>query len=231
MLKIHQYHLSPYNEKVQRALNFKGIPFEEKYWGLTEQKQVKAINPSGKLPALEHDDTLVVDSTDIVHYLEKAFPERPLLPADPKLRGMVHVLEDWADESLYFYEMHCRFGTPGNRERNLPRLLERESGFFAWLLLKLAPKGLAKITSAQGVGRKSMEQLETDCRRHVTAVSEMLGQDDWLVNNQTTLADLAVYSMFQTFRDADFLAAILNEHPNVCAWMQRIEDTTSTRAP
>ena len=32
MLILHQYHLSPYNEKVRRMLNAKGIPYQEKYW-------------------------------------------------------------------------------------------------------------------------------------------------------------------------------------------------------
>ena len=32
MLTLHQFHLSPYNEKLQRMLNYKGIAFEEKYW-------------------------------------------------------------------------------------------------------------------------------------------------------------------------------------------------------
>ena len=63
MLTLHLYHMSPYNEKIQRMLNAKGVAYEEKYWRLGEQKQVKKINPSGKLPALEHDGHWVCDST------------------------------------------------------------------------------------------------------------------------------------------------------------------------
>ena len=36
MVQLHLYHLSPFNEKIQRMLRYKGIPYEEKYWKLAE---------------------------------------------------------------------------------------------------------------------------------------------------------------------------------------------------
>ena len=75
MLTLHQYHLSPYNEKVRRMLNFKGIPYIEKFWMLGDRGKVKDFNHTGKLPALEVDGQIIGDSTDIVRYLEQSFPE------------------------------------------------------------------------------------------------------------------------------------------------------------
>ena len=228
MLVVHQYHLSPYNEKVRRMLNFKGIPYEEKYWLLADRGKVKAFNPTGKLPALEHDSNMVCDSTDVAHYIEDQFPEHPLIPDDPAQRGMVHVLEDWADESLYFYEMHLRFTTPGNRERNIPRMVEHEGRFLRWLLTRVVPGGIAKITANQGIGRKSIEQLMVDVERHVSAVSDLLGDGDWLVGNTLSLADLGVYGMFQALRDADMGLAVMQRYPAVLKWMANVEATTDT---
>ena len=230
MLTLHQYNQSPFNQKIQRMLNYKGVPFEEVYWRIADRGKVLKISPSGKLPALEHDGQVVVDSTDMAYYIEQAFPERPLIPTSPRQRGLVHALEDWADESLYFYEMVLRFTTPGNSERNTPKLIENEAPVLRWLLKRMIPRLLRKATANQGIGRKSIEQLTADTRRHIEAVSNMLGQEDWLVANRLTLADLAVYAMFQCFRDADFVAAMLEEYPAVTAWMARIEAETSTRA-
>jgi glutathione S-transferase len=230
MLILHQYHLSPFNEKIQRMLNHKGVPFEERYWRIAERGKILKISPTGKLPALEHDDTIVVDSTDMAYYIEQAFPDKPLIPDDPKLRGILHAIEDWADESLYFYEMTLRFTTPGNGERNIPRLIAREGSFVQWLMKRVLPRVLRKTTHTQGIGRKNSEQLIIDTRRHIEAVSNMLGRDDWLLDNRLTLADLAVYAMFQCFRDADISLEILREFPSVTAWMERVEAQTSTRA-
>ena len=67
MLILHQYNLSPYNEKIQRMLNHKGIPFEAKTWRVSERGKILKISPTGKLPALEHDGRIIVDSTDIAY--------------------------------------------------------------------------------------------------------------------------------------------------------------------
>jgi len=230
MITLHQYHLSPFNEKIQRMLNYKGIPFEERYWALGARKNVRALNPTGKLPALQNGERVVCDSTDMAHYIEEHFPQKPLIPADPRLRAEVHVLEDWADESLYFYEMHLRFTTPGNRERNIPRMVAHEGAFLRWLLLKVIPGGIVRITRTQGVGRKSIEQVLIDVERHITAVDGLLDGTDWLVGNQLSLADLAVYAMFQALRDADMVVDMLTRYPAVSAWMMRVEEQTSTRA-
>jgi glutathione S-transferase len=230
MLTLHQYHLSPFNEKVQRMLNYKGVPFKEQYWRLADRKKVQAFNPTGKLPALEHDGHWICDSTDMAHYIERTFPQHPLIPDDPRLAGMVHVLEDWADESLYFYEMHLRFTTPGNQERNLPRMVEHENAFLRWLLPKVIPNGIRKITANQGIGRKTLEQILVDTERHVQAIDNLLRGADWLVGDRLSLADLAVYAMFQCFRDADNAFTILQRYPAVTAWMDRIEQATDQRA-
>ena len=227
MLILHQYHLSPYNEKVRRMLNAKGIPYQEKYWLLGERKKVRAFNPTGKLPALEHDGEMICDSTDVVHYIERNFPGTPMIPADPQQRAMVHVLEDWADESLYFYEMHLRFTTPGNRERNMPRMVEHESPFLRWLLPKVVPAGIEKITANQGIGRKSIEQLVVDVERHVQAVNDLLGDGQWLVGSELSLADLGVYAMFQALRDADMAMEVMQRYPAVLSWMGRLESATA----
>lgn len=230
MLTLHQYYMSPYNEKIQHMLNFKGVPFQEQFWRIAERSKVLKINPVGKLPALEHDGNIVCDSTDIAYYIEATFPEPPLIPAEPPLRGLVHALEDWADESLYFYEMRLRFNTPGNRERNVNRITEPESALPRWLMRRLFPWIIRRATANQGVGRKSMTQLLIDTERHISAVAGLLEAGDWLVGGRLTLADLAVYAMFRCFRDADLSAELLEKYPTVLAWMARIESTTGGRA-
>lgn len=229
MLTLHQFHMSPFNQKLQRMLRYKGVPFEERYWLIAEQKEVRKHNPTGKLPAIEHEGRWICDSTDAAHYIEARFPEPALIPTAADQKALVHILEDWADESLYFYEMHMRFTLDRQWDANIRRMLEREGWLLKTVLAGRFPgmirKGMQKITSTQGIGRKSEEQLLTDCRRHIEAVNGLLGEGDWLLQG-LTLADLAVYSMLQAFRDAELLLALLQEYPSVTAWMTRVEQAT-----
>ena len=61
-------------------------------------------------------------------------------------------------------------------------------------------------------------------------IPRMPNEGSWLVGDQLSLADLAVYAMFQCFRDADNANEILQRYSAVIEWMGRIEAITSERA-
>jgi len=131
-------------------------------------------------------------------------------------------IDQWSSASQMPWERY--------RERNIPRMVAHEGAFLRWLLPKVIPGGIVKITETQGIGRKSIEQLLVDVERHVAAVNGLLSGSDWLVGNQLSLADLAVYAMFQALRDADMVVDVLARYPAVNAWMTRVEECTGTRA-
>jgi len=80
---------------VRIAMNLKGIDYQQRTVDLLrgggEQKQpeYRSINPLGLVPALVHDERVVVQSVAICEYLEEAFPTPALLPSD--LTGRAHV--------------------------------------------------------------------------------------------------------------------------------------------
>ena len=53
---------------------------------------MKARNPLGKIPFLEHDDRLFFESEVICEYLEDCFPEKPLRPASPEDRAKARLI-------------------------------------------------------------------------------------------------------------------------------------------
>ena len=124
MITLYQFEISPFCDKIRRVLHWKGQPYQVREIPLAQTfTRLRKINPVGKLPCIEHEGRLIADSTDIAHYLEERFPQPPLVPSDPLERGLCHMLEDWADESLYFYEMRLRFTFPHNARRWLPALM------------------------------------------------------------------------------------------------------------
>ncbi|MRI33996.1 hypothetical protein EOPP23_13450 [Endozoicomonas sp. OPT23] len=226
MITIHLYALSPFNEKIVRTLHYKGINNYRMIEYPLGDRRVKKISPTGKLPCIEFNGQFIQDSTDIVYFLEREFPEHSVLPAKPEQQALVHILEDWADESLYFYEMHMRFGLPHNGKKNIPRMLVNSTGFMHWFLSKVLPSGILKITESQGIGRKHIEQLIIDVRRHLDAVDKLLQNNQWLVANQFSLADMAVCAMFDCLKDAEEVAEMLSAYPKITDWMKRVQALT-----
>jgi glutathione S-transferase len=98
MIKICGFRISNYHNKVLIALHEKGVPFEEDCNVRPSQDPAYlALSPMGKVPYLEVDGTRLSESEVILEYLEDAFPQKPLLPAEPlaraKVRELVTVIE------------------------------------------------------------------------------------------------------------------------------------------
>ncbi|MDU6102403.1 MAG: glutathione S-transferase family protein, partial [Acinetobacter sp.] len=106
---LHQWEISPFCQKISRVLKFKGIPFDTvNYNGILGAK-VPLLSKVGKVPVIDHNGQRIQDSTRIARYLDEAFPDTPrLYPEDPNQKALAELWEDWADESLYFYEVYLR---------------------------------------------------------------------------------------------------------------------------
>lgn len=73
-----QLRFSPYCWRVRMALAHKGLAFETVAWRFLE-KEALAFADYGKVPVLTDGDTVVTDSFDIMRYLDRAYPDAPVL--------------------------------------------------------------------------------------------------------------------------------------------------------
>ncbi|MEO9865878.1 MAG: glutathione S-transferase N-terminal domain-containing protein [Yoonia sp.] len=88
MLTIYAVPVSVYNAKLRILLRHKGVEFTElPPPGGYGSAEYKALIPSGNLPAMIHDDLVLADSEAIAEYIEDAFPDVPMLPANMQLRA------------------------------------------------------------------------------------------------------------------------------------------------
>ena len=103
--------------------------------------EFKAINPTGKIPALVTDrGECIAESTVICDYLEAAFPQPALIPADAMLQAQTRMIARMTD--LYV----APHNTPLNRmgpERD-QALIDQQAALFA--------EGFYRIASFMGPG-------------------------------------------------------------------------------
>lgn len=222
---LYQFAISPFCDKVRRVLSFKNIPFEIYEWPLTEVPRIQERNPTGKLPFIEWDGEVIADSTDIALAVEERVPEPALIPKDPHQRAMVLALEDWADESLYFYEMCLRFG-----EEDFERTFEKlAAGLPAELRAMMAPmlrENFRQVTATQGVGRKSPAQLARDVDRLFGTIEELQQPTGFVVGPNLTLADIAIVCQAECMADARIGAESLARRPSLQAYFRRVNELT-----
>lgn len=99
MLTLAGFSVSNYHNKVKLALYEKGISFDEQLNWVSKDEETLCCSPLGKVPFLKTDQGALCESQVILEYLEDAFPENPLLPADPWQRAKVR-------ELIAFMELH-----------------------------------------------------------------------------------------------------------------------------
>lgn len=228
MVKLYQFEISPFCEKVRRVMNLKKVSYEviEVPMLAFLRGKAKAVSPTNKLPAIEDGDVRLSDSTDIIEYLEDRYPEPHVYPIVPAEVAMCHVLEDWADESLYFYEFYLRFAVPANARRWAPELLKYDPPWFQKLGTRMIPRAAGKATRAQGIGRKSPATIARDLARHVDAIDGLLGDNKWLVGKSLSIADISVFAMMRCLQGVPEGETALARKKDVRRWIRRVDEAT-----
>lgn len=227
MLVLHQNTTSPFCDKIRRVLHYKQRPYETREVPIHESLvRVGGVSPVGKVPVIEHEGEVVADSTDIAEYLERVFPDPPLFPRAPKARALCHFLEDWADESLYYFEVWFRFGIPHNAPEWSNKASASEPPLLRRATERALPTFMRNLLRAQGLGRKDPEAVLKEFSRQIEMLDAWL-TDSWLVDDQLTIADIAVYVQLACALDVGEGAAVLAERPAVLAWMERVNAATA----
>ena len=101
MITLYEHPLSAYAMKVKIALNEKGLEYRTAIpEGMAKGQaggEFLSANPRAEVPALIDGDFAIFDSTVMLEYLEDKWPSPPLLPASPRERARVRMIEDVMD--------------------------------------------------------------------------------------------------------------------------------------
>jgi glutathione S-transferase len=101
-MAITLYHDTPSSncDRTKIALAEKGLKWDGVRVRLANKEQKKPeflkLNPYGKIPVLIEDGNVLFESCIINEYLDEKYPDPPLMPKDPYLRGRGRVLVDYA---------------------------------------------------------------------------------------------------------------------------------------
>ncbi|MEO0367184.1 MAG: glutathione S-transferase family protein [Pseudomonadota bacterium] len=99
---VHLLHFmgSSCSQKSRIYLNLKNIDWESHHVDLAQRENnsdwFMGINPRGLVPVLVHDGQVIIESNDILEYIEAQFPAPALVPA--ALRDEVHEMLAFEDE-------------------------------------------------------------------------------------------------------------------------------------
>jgi maleylacetoacetate isomerase len=95
-VKLYSYFRSSAAYRVRIALNLKGLSYTQAAVNLLRKEEKSpgylAVNPQGRVPALDLASTVLIQSPAILEYLEEVHPEPPLLPREAVERARVRAV-------------------------------------------------------------------------------------------------------------------------------------------
>ena len=227
--RIHltQLQISPFCDKVRRVLHIKKLDYSTREVRVTQLASLRKSAPTGKVPILQIGDRRLWDSTDICLELERLHPTPSLVPDDPLMQADTLLLEDWADETLYFYEVTMRFVWAEDRVHWSRQLAAYDQPLVRKLMAPiLIPRLTGKIADLQGTGRKSRDHIVRDLHRLFGSLETRIASGGYCVGSQLTLADISIAAQLHCIQGSGLGAQLVAEHDTLNDWKQRIDAMT-----
>jgi glutathione S-transferase len=232
--------ISHYSEKVRWAFDWMRVPHRRRVMPPGLQPIGGLLLTRGRvitMPVLVTSTETLVDSTDIVAWLETASPERSLLPADADERARALELEDWFDENVGVSARQWAFSALLTEPEAVAAFALKQTEWAPFEVPTPVFEPFAKLflNARYSTGDEAgVEESRVRLIEGLDRLEAELNGSSYLVGERFTIADLTAAALFyplvlppegpwQAVRTADFEAfqATVRERPGF-RW---VEDT------
>jgi glutathione S-transferase len=231
MLTVHKFigdwglpDLSPFCIKLETYLRMAGVAYQT-----TTANPGKA--PKQKLPYITDGARTIADSSMIVEHLERTRGEPLDAHLDARQRALATALQALLEEHHYFIIMYVRWCTAAGVAAYRPTMLRyaeaagipRALRSFA---IYMATRNLRGQAFAQGVARHAHTDIMATGQRHWIAVSELLGDQPFILGERPSTLDATVYAFLVSTIWAPFENEIKTHalaQPNLVAYAERLK--------
>jgi glutathione S-transferase len=221
MKGLHLFHfvMSNCSQRVRLGLEEKGLDWTSHHLDLPNNAHVSAdyqrINPNGVVPTLVHDGQVVLESNDILVYLDEHFPDPPLRPSEASARAAMDArISDssgfqWVIKVLSHELLFRPFRKIGSEEIALYEREHNDPVLVAWLrdYAEAGPAWKSRV-------REANEGLESGLR----ALETFLEKSEWLSGDRYGLADI---SWVVNYHRLDQAKVDFSPWPRFAQWGER----------
>ena len=195
-LRLHRFPLSHFSEKGRALLDFKKLDYEivEHQLGVP-QLGIYRMSGQRQVPVLDHDGTIVPDSTEIALYLEKTFPDgRSLLPEDADRRRDALDLEERIDRIFGFSAVVVWFAWAVENDPKIGEWLSLETWglpMFGGKLVAAAARNAQSLTGLRRTNEKALDRTKS----LLDELCERLEKQPYLTGDAPCIADVAAVGL------------------------------------
>jgi len=197
MIKLYQFPISHYCEKIRWALDHKGIEYKKINLlpGL-HLKHTKKIAKQSSVPVLIDGEHIVQNSNDIITYLDKTYAQKSLTPKDEDHKRQALEWENYVDKELGAHvRCVCYHILLDHPEIVIP-FFTHEGPWYGKLFMKFGFKKLqSKMRYFMKINEETAQESYEKMKLVIEKLYEHLQTNKYLVGDEFTRADLAAASL------------------------------------
>lgn len=223
---------SGYTIKMLSALRFKGVPHQ---W-MDRFENDKLYSAHAKVPLLPlmflPDGRAEQDSTPLLELLEQQHPEPSFHPADPALRFLSELMEEYGDEWANKLMFHYRWGYPADQKRRSRSLAEGIiSGrlhpvlgkLFGPLFALAIVRRMVPRMAFAGANDNNAPILIESFANLVDMLETHLQTRPYLFGARPSFGDFGLWGqMYQAYVDSSCETILNKRAPTVVDWIKRM---------
>jgi len=197
-MKLHQFPVSHYCEKIRWVLDYKGLKYEPvNYLPGRHFRPIKKLSGQTSVPVLTYRGEVISGSAAIIDYLDISFPEHSLTPDDPDLKQQVLEWEQQMDDevgpAVRLWTYHHLLSHP---ELMIPLLAAGQPFWTDWLM-RMKYAGIEKgMRDWMNINEETAAAARKTMTTHLTQLRKAYSQSHYLVGDSFSRADLAACSLF-----------------------------------
>lgn len=223
MLTLYHGDTSVCSQKVRLALTEKQLEWTGEFIDLGKGDQFDPdymeLNPNAVVPTLVHDGKVIIESSVINEYVDDAFPDVPLRPADPYSRARMRLWVKQLDDGIHYAINSVTFAIA----MRLPVLEQSpEEQKARWQNIP-DPARSAKMRELieQGIESGLVVEALKRLDKMLADMEIALKSDDWLAGRAYSLADAGLTPYVNRMNMLGLAAMWERDRHRVTDWYDR----------
>ena len=223
---------SPYSHKMRGILHYRRLAFDWVQITPAIRARIKHGGPP-VIPVLElpEDGSLHVDSTPLALMLEDRHPDRSIIPDDPAMVFLCHLIEDMADEWVTKMMFHYRWDLEVDQKYSARQIISDNTPGLRGEALAQAAEAIRQRQVGRmplvGCTPQNKPTIEKSFHELLAILDSFATRDEYLFGTRPSLADFGLFGQLKTLAgDHTPMLIMRNTAPSVYDWVRRLEDSS-----
>lgn len=233
---VYKSDISYFSGKLEAYLRYKEIDYKAVDCDRKTLEYIGNHTGTAKMPAVEcGDGSWLYDTTPMIQWFERQYPENPITPDDPALAFISLLIEDYADEWLWRPAMWWRWMPRMSRwavghniaSAFLSRHFARPVGWY------FGKRQQQEWLWGDGMTQQNSADVKDMLFREFEFLEAQLKQTPYLLGSHPSAADFGYFaSMFRHFGNDVESSEIMRRHaPNTYEWLARLWNAKPHKLP